>query len=165
MLSFYWISFAAMIISSLYLYRIKGTVSALCGVVLVSYFSFFCLHYTPYENEFYTGLDSIRIGSVMVLLLICGLKTNKPVSYLIYATILLTNLIVNGVSILNDSFFADNYYLTIAFAEIAVFCVGINKTLKARNYDNFLRYYNHGTDNCGSRAFCSVKAVSKGPTR
>lgn len=165
MLGFYWISFVVMLIVSLYLYKIKRTVSALCGVVLISYVSFFCLYYTPYENNFYTGLDSIRIGGVMVLLLVCGLKSDKPVFYLIYAIILLTSLIVNGVSILNHGFTGDNYYLTIAVAELAIFCVGINKTLKARTYDNFLRYYNRGADSYRGRTLCGVQAVSKGQKR
>ncbi len=156
-----------MLIASLLLFRLKGTVSALCGIVLFSYLSFFALYYTPYSGDFYTALDSIRVGLVMVLIMHCGLKSDRPKVYLAYALILAIHLVTNCFSIVIDGFaaYSDYSYLVITIFEILIFCIGANRTLKikSRKDDVALHFGSIGSiNNYWSRPSGSLEATSKG---
>lgn len=135
MLMFYGLAFAAMIIISLLLFKAKGTISALCGIVLLSYLSFFCLYYTPYKDEFYISMDSVRIGFVMISILYCGIKSDKPIVYLVYAITLLVNLMINMLWLFVSGFYiyADSFYIVIAAIELIIFGIGTDRTLKIKS--------------------------------
>lgn len=124
-----------MIFISLLMYKLKRTVSALCGLVIISYASFFLLYYTPYEGDFYTAIDCLRISAIMIFVMSCGLKSDKPITYLIYSLILLANLVVDFLWMFANDFYiiADPIYLTIATMELIIFGVGTRKTLKIKS--------------------------------
>ncbi len=158
-----------MILVSLRLYRLKRSVCALCGIVLLSYLSFFWLYYTDYTDSFYAALDSVRIGFIMTLVLYCGLKSDHPKTYLIYALILLFNIAVNIVWIFSINFYlyADYFYTTIAIAELIIFSMGVNRTLKLKSRPkNGITHINCGgyLDIVRSRDRRSNKTLSEGST-
>lgn len=165
MLLFYWLTFAVIAIISLLLFKSKRTISALCGIVLFSYVSFFCLYYTPYENEIYTSMDSIRISFIMVFILCCGLKSSKPIFYLVYAAALLVNLMINILWLFVGDFYADNFYLVIAAVELVIFGIGTIRTIKIKTRDRHATF-NIGDfgsiNNCWSGDDSSDTAISEG---
>lgn len=137
MLTVYWCSFVVMLFVSLLLFKKKRTISALCGVVLFSYSSFFILYYLSLNGTANTIADSIRVGSISVLVMICGMKSETPIVYFIYALILLVNLVVNvfWLFIVGFEQIADIIYLTIAIMELIIFCVGADMTRKLNSWN------------------------------
>jgi len=169
MLRFYWISFAVMVLLSLRLHQLKRSVSALCGIVILSYLSFFFLYYTDYTDNFYRALDTIRIAFIMTLILYCGFKSSHPKTYLIYSLILLFNIAVNIVWIFSINFYlyADHFYLIIAIAELIIFSMGVNRTLKLNSrLKNGITHINCGgyLDIVRCRDSRSDKTISEGST-
>lgn len=149
------------------MYKLKRTVSALCGLVIFSYVSFFCLYYTPYEGDFYTAIDCLRISGVMIFVMYCGLKSDKPITYLIYSLILLGNLVVNFLWMFANDFYmiADPIYLTIATMELIIFGVGTRKTLKIKSRKPHVTFHldnTGGLDSYRHRAISGDNAISKG---
>jgi len=156
-----------MIFISLLMYKLKKTVSALCGLVIFSYVSFFCLYYTPYEGDLYTAMDCIRISAVMIFVMYCGLKSDKPITYLIYSLILLGNLVVDFLWMFANDFYmiVDPIYLTIATMELIIFGVGIRKTLKIKSRKPHVTFHLDNTGGLNShrhRAISGNNAISKG---
>jgi len=169
MLRFYWISFAVMVLMSLRLHRLKRTVSALCGIVLLSYLSFFMLYYTDYTDNYYRALDTIRIAFIMTIILYCGYKSEHPKTYLIYSLILLFNIAINILWIFTTGFYlyADHFYLIITIAELIIFSMGVNRTLKLKSRPkNGITHINCGgyLDIVRRRDHRSNKTISEGPS-
>lgn len=149
------------------MHKAKRTVSALCGLVIISYTSFFCLYYGPYEGNFNTALDCIRISAIMIFVMHCGKKSDKPITYLIYSLILLANLVVDCLWMFVDGFYkeADPIYTTIAVMELIIFSIGMMKTLKIKSRKPHVTFHfdNRGSlNNYRSRISGGNGATSKG---
>jgi len=102
----------------------------------------------PYEGNFNTALDCIRISAIMIFVMHCGKKSEKPILYLIYSLILLANLVVDCLWMFVKGFYlhTDPIYLTIAAMELLIFGARIMKTLKIKSRTVNVTFHpdNHG---------------------
>lgn len=75
----------------------------------------------------------------MIVALMLGLKSANIKLYLIYSIVFMVHLVVNATKIFSlTPIAADIIYLIITLAELALFVMGIRKTLEAAN--NELEY-------------------------
>lgn len=142
----------------------KKTINALPLIVLCSYLSFLILYYSPVYGALYYQIDCVRVASVMLLILWCGIHSKAPKAYFIYALAMLVQI---GFS-LSKVFFGSEITLSylgmmISIAELAVFGFGIHQTLKVKTKNDLddLSFNFYG-DSDGHRAVCGSKALREG---
>lgn len=136
MLTLYWITFALISVITAVLYRIKGGVSALCLIPIVGFASYFCLHHSSLWGYEYYLTDSIRVSAIMIVVLMCGMKSNNPKLYLIYSVVLFSTITLNAFKLFfHGQFQINNLYLALTAMELVLFAFGVKITLNAKTKD------------------------------
>ena len=136
MLTIYWVTFALISVIAGVLYRIKGGVSALCLIPIIGFASVMVLYYSPVIPPNYYLLDSIRVSAIMIVVLLCGMKSNNPKLYLTYSVVLFSTITLNAFKLFFPGQFQINdLYLALTAMELVLFAFGVKITLNAKTKD------------------------------
>lgn len=113
-----------------------GCVSALSLLVLVSFLSYYAIHFLPLFNIESAVIDSIRVALIMVACMHYGARSVKPIQYLCYSLVLFGFIFVNGLFLINPALAPNELYIAITFLEVLMFMYGMCAVYNAKTQND-----------------------------